>query len=333
MTSTVVELGATDRTCTDQPSTNYVIMSAQRDEEAFGSGSSLIWFVISRTATVLFLMLTGLVGNGMVIKIYRQDKKLSGAVYIIALAMIDLFWLVLLLPHLPLLELSDDLNSAALNLYLENGYGASAKLSYYTYLCVQVTMALDQFIAVFRPFKHKQIRKRLNGCMLAVAALIALVQCIRLVIPDVEELHAFSGTIVLVCMTVLTGVYSATALKLYTQGRAIRPRGSNVVAPKTISQRTTTVQAAEAERASTTWTKQPPPGKKRAMHIQALKIYTSIFLVFVGANAAATVVALRDVKWLSYIYCINHMANPVIYYCFVEKFRKRVKEYCGRLTR
>ena len=305
-------------------------MSAQRDEEAFGS-RVLIWFVISRTVMVLILMLTGVIGNGMVIKIYRQGKKLSGAVYIIALAVIDLFWLLLLLPHLPLLELSDDLNSAALNLYLENGYGASAKLSYYTYLCVQVTMALDQFIAVFRPFKHKQIRKRLNGCMLAVAALIALVQCIRLVIPDVEELHAFSGTIVLVCMTVLTGVYSATALKLYAQGRATRPRGTNVVTPKTISQRTT--QATEAERASTAWTKQPPPGKKRAMHIQALKIYTSIFLVFVGANAAATVVALRDVKWLSYVYCINHMANPVIYYCFVEKFRKRVKEYCGRLTR
>ena len=69
------------------------------------------------------------------------------------------------------------------------------------------------------------------------------------------------------------------------------------------------------------------------MHIQALKIYTSIFLVFVVANAAATVVVLLDVTWLSYVYCINHTANPVIYYCFVEKFRNRVKEYCGRLIR
>ena len=308
-------------------------MSANPDVKTFSSGF-LIWFVISRTITVLFVMLIGLVGNGLVIKIYRQDKKLSGAVYIIAMAVIDLIWLLILLPQLPLLELSNYLNSPALKLYFETGYIASGTLSYYAYLFVQVTMALDQFIAVFRPFKHTQLRKRLNRCMLAVAVLIALVQCIPLAIPGAaEELHALTVAVLLVCMTLLTGAYTATALKLYTQGRTIRPRETNMVAHNTISKRSATAQATAVAttKGSGTATEQPL-WKKRVMHIQALKIYTSIFLVFVVANAAATVVVLLDVKWLSYVYCINHTANPVIYYCFVEKFRRRVKEYCGRLT-
>ena len=198
-------------------------MSTNPDTKTFSSGF-LIWFVISRTITVLFVMLIGLVGNGLVIKIYRQDKKLSGAVYIIAMAVIDLIWLLILLPQLPLLELSNYLNSPALKLYFETGYIASGTLSYYAYLFVQVTMALDQFIAVFRPFKHTQLRKRLNRCMLAVAVLIALVQCVPLIIPYVAEVNAFTVAVLLVCMTLLTGAYSATALKLFAQG----PRSDHV---------------------------------------------------------------------------------------------------------
>ena len=152
------------------------------------------------------------------------------------------------------------------------------------------------------------------------------VSALPLIIPYVAEVNAFTVAVLLVCMTLLTGAYSATALKLFAQGRAIRPRGTNA--------RAATAQAATVATAKgpSTGTEQPP-WKKRAMHIQALKIYTSIFLVFVVANAAATVVVLLDVTWLSYVYCINHTANPVIYYCFVEKFRNRVKEYCGRLIR
>ena len=67
------------------------------------------------------------------------------------------------------------------------------------------------------------------------------------------------------------------------------------------------------------------------MHLQALKIYTSIFVTFVVAYLVFIVAAVLLSPWLGYGYYINHTANPVIYYCFVKKFRKSVKEYWRRL--
>ena len=68
------------------------------------------------------------------------------------------------------------------------------------------------------------------------------------------------------------------------------------------------------------------------MHIQALKIYTAIFLVFVLTNATAVALGVLKIRYFVYVYNMKHLANPVIYYCFVEKFRNSVKEYWRRLT-
>ena len=68
------------------------------------------------------------------------------------------------------------------------------------------------------------------------------------------------------------------------------------------------------------------------MHIQALRIYVSIFLAFVVAYLLLMVSAAVISPWLTYGYYINHTINPVIYYCFVEKFRSSVKEYLRRLS-
>ena len=67
------------------------------------------------------------------------------------------------------------------------------------------------------------------------------------------------------------------------------------------------------------------------MHAQALKIYTTIFLVFLVANGVVYFVISNGFLWLIYVYFINHTVNPVIYYCFIEKFRQSVKEYWSRL--
>ena len=69
------------------------------------------------------------------------------------------------------------------------------------------------------------------------------------------------------------------------------------------------------------------------MHIQALKIYTSIFLAFVAAYLmfVASAVSLSICGLAMATTYINHTVNPVIYYCFIEKFRNSVKEYWRRL--
>ena len=97
-----------------------------------------------------------------------------------------------------------------------------------------------------------------------------------------------------------------------------------------------------ANTAATTPSPPPPPtttqttdgsNKRRATHVQALKIYTTIFLWFVITNSAINFVVSNGIVWLLYVCFVNHTINPVIYYCFVEKFRQSVNEYWRRLTR
>ena len=67
--------------------------------------------------------------------------------------------------------------------------------------------------------------------------------------------------------------------------------------------------------------------KKSQMHVQALKIYTAILLQFMLSTLLCTVgyVVLHQ-RWMVYFFWINHIGNPVIYYCFVPKFKAGVKE-------
>ena len=140
-------------------------------------------------------------------------------------------------------------------------------------------------------------------------------------------------------MLILLGAYAATALKLYAPRRAIRPQAqrTNDVALKTISRASDAATKAQ-ERARAEQQPPPPappppaPGKKRAMHVQALKIYTAIFLVFALTNAMAVALNMLEITYFVYVYHMKHLANPVIYYCFVNKFRNSVKEYWRRLT-
>ena len=68
------------------------------------------------------------------------------------------------------------------------------------------------------------------------------------------------------------------------------------------------------------------------MHVQALKIYTAILLQFMLSTLLCTVgwVIFHE-RWMVYFFWINHVGNPVIYYCFVQKFREGVKESVRQL--
>ena len=292
-----------------------------------------IWFVATRVTVVVLLLLTGLLGNGLVLIIYRRNKKQSGAVYIIALAVIDLLSCILLLPQVPITELSDDLEYGGLKIYLEKGFIGMASWSHYSYLFVQVAMALDQVIAVFCPFNYTRMRKKLNRCSISVGTVILILKTIALVQTNdtVWQINlALSVAVLLLCFVILIVSYIATALKLYAQGRALRQQThrTNTVQLRSISRATGTAANTAQERARA----EQQPGKKRAMHVQALKIYTSILLLFFVANLASITIGLFDMKWMTYVYYVNHTANPLIYYCFVEKFRQGVKEYWRRLT-
>ena len=135
------------------------------------SESDRSWFIVSRTTTVFLLVICGIVGNGFVLWFYGKNKKLTGQVYILALAVIDLYSCVILLPQITLMELG--LNRKLLIVFYTLGYQSILQLV--PYLGVQVTMALDQFIAVSWPFQHARLRRNLNRAMLGICVVVILI--------------------------------------------------------------------------------------------------------------------------------------------------------------
>ena len=67
------------------------------------------------------------------------------------------------------------------------------------------------------------------------------------------------------------------------------------------------------------------------MHVQAIKVYSSIFLLFTLSLAAIVIILWSANPAWAYVYFLNHTGNPIIYYVFVPKFRETVKMYCNHL--
>ena len=266
-------------------------------------------FIVSRTAIVSLFMLLGIVGNVFVLRFYGRNKKLSGQVYILALAIIDLASCVALLPQMPLFELQSGRDWPIYEVIL----CTLACLSMVASFGVQVTMAMDQFIAVYWPFQHMRLRRNLNRAMFIITCFVgALMNTVLLVTKSSPRQFGVSFIILgMFCALVLVIVYPATAYKLYLQSTRIHPQPE--------------------KQASVNSTKSAPnntsgEGNKTEMHVQAFKIYMAILIqLFASPVVSNTGLLIIGSSWPLYFYFINHIGNPVIYYCFVPRFRDGVK--------
>ena len=117
------------------------------------------------------------------------------------------------------------------------------------------------------------------------------------------------------------------------------PMTRNLTRPE-MTATATSGATANTARAKTTGTPRQESTKqanKRKMHIQALKIYSSIFALF-----SFSVIMLFTLVFISFenqgtagigsfIYFLNHVGNPVIYYALIDTFRREVNAYFRRV--
>ena len=180
-------------------------------------------------------------------------------------------------------------------------------------------MALDQLMAVFWPFTHVRLRRNLNrvmfavvGVLLGVLAVYAVVLVVLEAPPDYFRItYMIMG---LVCVGVLLVVYPTTAYKLYRRSLSVQPKPQP---------RQRSGGLATQNKRKTSNLDLVPKGR---MHVQALKIYSAILLQFMLSTLFCVVGdVVFNQRWVVYVFFFNHIGNPVIYYCFVPKFRESVK--------
>ena len=114
---------------------------------------------------LMFFVIFGTIGNGLVIAIYRKQPKLTGRVYLLLLAGIDLTACVFVVPQVPLYF--SDLHGPRLALF-RTIYNQESIVMTQSYIFMQNAMALDQFLAVFYPIGHKKHRRQMNKAMLVI---------------------------------------------------------------------------------------------------------------------------------------------------------------------
>ena len=291
--------------------------------------------LIARVSVILFFNVCSVLGNGLVLLVYTKEKKQSGRVYVIALAIVDVTSCIFILPLFPMWEYALAVELMPFLSVFRSLLVAEALL----YLFIQIAMATDQFIAVFFPFKRAQYRGKVNALIAVVACVLTSAIAGLALARDVSGIQVVL-TVSAVGLGALFGcgiatlmiMYLATAFKLHRQQNkikttqskkkepAIKPRQND--GPAAASQGPEAPgQGAEAtrhtERDTTT----------TAMHIKVLKVYSAITAVFVLSYAFMAVSAIRQIPWPIYLYQINHVSNPVVYYLFVDKFRNEAGEY------
>ena len=262
-------------------------------------------FILSRIILVGFYVCIGVVGNGFVLRFCGKNKNLTGQVYIKALAVIDLMACVVILPQMPLFELEQDLKSVTVAFV----FSLESKLHIFAYFGVQVVYALDQFIAVYWPFKHARLRRPMNyGTITGVCTFIGVLEAWDiLVFVQTGFAHGFSQlhrivitSMGFICMVALASLYSATAVKLH--------RRNDVTAQQKHLRNSDPAEQVQ------------------------LKIYAAIFAKFVfSVLVSGVLINVLMQRWASYFFFITHIGNPVIYYCFVPKFRAAARDAIGNL--
>ena len=173
----------------------------------------------------LFYVIFGTIGNGLVIAIYRKQHKLTGRVYILLLAGIDLTACLFVVPQATLYfsELQGSGLATFRIIYIQESI-----VMIQSYIFVQNAMALDQFLAVFYPTVYKKRRRKMNNAMLVIClCLVPLFITQSTFIKHQGDTAAQLGILFalppLISLMTMLLVYPAIARKLYKQHRAVQP--------------------------------------------------------------------------------------------------------------
>ena len=267
--------------------------------------------IASRTCIVLAFVIAGVIGNGTVLYIYRdrgnKQQQQASRIYIVTMAYLDTFILIILLPQVILYEFQ---------LMPDSVYIYEGGITFACYMFVQVAMVFDRVFAVFTPFKYLPNRDRFNKALLITLVMYILTMfCVQsaLLLVSLENADLAKNVIDITLFFVLFAAflaiccaYPAIALKLWRQKQKIHA---------------STMSTSEQNEAN----------KPREAHIKALRLYAGVLGLFVLSNVPNTCHVFTGIRFLNYFFYTNCIGNPVVYYMFNEKFRNDVNELATKL--
>ena len=274
-------------------------------------------WIISRVVIVTFFFVTGVIGNGTVLKVYIKEAKQASKKYIAVLAWLDLIGCTLVVPFIPSWER---------DLLPDQVYGGPALFHTQSYLFVQVAMVFDRIFAVYKPHNFNQLRQKTNRGLFIMFLTVHIPLQLQLLI-DGGNLYLAIACVIIFSLGFATTLiaYPAIAIKLWKQSRRIKPTAAS--------------QQNQPSAATGNPNKVISESQQRTKHhIKTLKLYVAVLTLYLLAFFSTTLVAVDQVlslnnTWVVYIYYFNSIGNPFIYYVFIEKFRDDVNLMARSIVR
>ena len=251
-------------------------------------------------------MLVSLVGNGSTIYIEMQRVKLNHfKMLIIALAIVDIFSCIVVLPCWPFLDRATRSNQ---NIYFIKTVYALVLFLFGANLSIMLLVSIDRLIAVYCPILYKKHGHQRTGIMLlvlgsflGVMATLGFKYKMSEVKSEMEKrMDLLVAVFILLNLIAMFVIYIITIIRLTKQGQTI----------------------------SSGQTQQPSAINMyvHKKHVTTLKTFIAIMVCYILSFGAAFFILLRltDNFFVSYIYFINHINNPFLYLAFNKEFRKDV---------
>ena len=187
----------------------------------------------------------------------------------------------------------------------------------HAYLFVQLAMVFDRLLAVFLPFKFVKMRRKTNT-VLAVA--YCAVQVYLQVLGNIYRQRDHVVPAVLFIYAVIFGLmlvaYPAIALKLWKQSRRIKPTAANQQNQPSAATGNPNKVISETQ-------------QRTKHHVKTLKLYVAVLALYLMTFISTTIATadlLQTYPWVLYLYYVNSVGNPFLYYMFNDKFRSDVNK-------
>ena len=259
----------------------------------FGSGNPELSIVLS-----VLIALVCLTGNSAVLFFFTRSKSIAKTrVFELAFAVLDIFVCLVLLPVFVLSPMQFIKNNNSAKFVLLIAEAIVGPIAFNGYYSLLVCVAIDRFCAVFYPLQFKIIRNAyINKMLLSVVSFTILsatagamgVTIFSLYIINLTVMFIFSVIAILVIVVLFTAI-------------VVRIRRNS------------------AQRAAL------GVEEEDGQHLRAVKMFcliTAFYLLgYVPFGFSKSGLVAREFEFL---YFVNHLCNPFIYFIFNTPFRGQV---------
>ena len=261
------------------------------------------------TVTSLLIFTIGMFGNITTIYIFTRSKKLRhNKVFELILAALDIFALVVPLPFFTVFLIFNDNPGYFLPLIVT----LAAHSYYLTILCSTIC----RYVAVYHPFKYNQFFENWRPRFVAFIAITFVCFLAR----ALAKIFLDLGSIFLVI--IFLNIASFVAIAVLFVKITLKLMKLNTVAPQTVQMSVAGRRACQSQ--NNLITSQIQTHKK---HVVAVKTFLTIWLCLLVSYLPGYFVTLGLLRREAiFLYFINHLCNPLIYFMFNNEFRKSVRK-------